>query len=54
MDSAALEGEEPTRARKILATIVVVLTVLIVWKAIDYRMQPPPPPARAATGQAAP
>jgi hypothetical protein len=29
----------------IVATIVVVLTVLAVWKSIDYRMQPPPPPA---------
>jgi len=23
----------------------VVLVVLIVWKVIDYRMRPPPPPA---------
>jgi hypothetical protein len=28
----------------VLATIVVILTVLAVWKFIDYRMQPPPPP----------
>ncbi len=34
----------PTRVRMIVATIVVILTVAIVWKIIDYRMQPPPPP----------
>jgi hypothetical protein len=28
----------------ILATLVVILTVAAVWKFIDYRMQPPPPP----------
>jgi hypothetical protein len=31
----------------LLATVVVVLTVLAVWKAIDLRTQPPPPPASA-------
>jgi t-SNARE complex subunit (syntaxin) len=31
----------PTRARKILAWIVVVLTVIAVWKFVDYRNQPP-------------
>jgi hypothetical protein len=35
----------------VFATIVVVLTVLVVWKVIDYRMQPPPPPVRSATTQ---
>ena len=25
--------------------VVVVLTVLAVWKVIDYRTQPPPPPS---------
>jgi hypothetical protein len=28
----------------IVATFIVVVTVLIVWKVIDYRMRPPPPP----------
>jgi len=42
--SAPLEEIEPTRARKIFATIVVIVTVLLVWKIIDYRSQPPPPP----------
>jgi hypothetical protein len=27
----------------LVATIVVFLTILAVWKFIDYRMQPPPP-----------
>ena len=34
----------PTLARIIFATLVVVLTVVLVWKVIDYRMRPPPPP----------
>jgi len=34
----------PSRARKLFATLAVIVTVLIVWKFIDYRMQPPPPP----------
>jgi hypothetical protein len=32
---------QPTRARKILAWIVVALTVIAVWKFVDYRNQPP-------------
>ncbi|HVF71050.1 MAG TPA: hypothetical protein VM940_05530 [Chthoniobacterales bacterium] len=31
----------PTRGRIILAWIVVVLTVLAVWKFVDYRNRPP-------------
>jgi len=31
----------PTRARMILAWLVVILTVLAVWKFVDYRNQPP-------------
>jgi len=27
-----------------IATVVVVLVVLAVWKFVDYRTQPPPPP----------
>ncbi|HEV3393265.1 MAG TPA: hypothetical protein VG103_07125 [Chthoniobacterales bacterium] len=27
-----------------IATFVVILVVLAVWKFIDWRMQPPPPP----------
>jgi hypothetical protein len=34
----------PSRARKLIATLVVILTVVAVWKFIDYRTQPPPPP----------
>jgi len=33
---------QPTRSRMILAWIVVILTVLGVWKFVDYRNQPPP------------
>lgn len=40
---------EPTRARKVFATIVVAVTVLIVWKVIDHRSQPPPPPNPASS-----
>jgi hypothetical protein len=31
----------PTRARIIVAWVVVVLTVVAVWKFVDYRNQPP-------------
>ncbi len=34
----------PTRTRMVIAALVVIVTVAIVWKVIDYRMQPPPPP----------
>ena len=40
-----LEPEDaPSRAKTILALIVVLLTVIAVWKFIDYRTQPPTPP----------
>lgn len=32
---------QPSRSRTVLAWIVVVLTVIAVWKFIDYRTQPP-------------
>jgi len=32
---------QPTRARIIAAWIVVILTVIAVWKFVDYRNQPP-------------
>jgi hypothetical protein len=35
---------QPTRGRMILATVVTLAIVLCVWKLIDYRTQPPPPP----------
>jgi hypothetical protein len=44
MSDAADGTAQPTRVRNILAAIVVAITVLAVWKVIDYRSQPPPPP----------
>ena len=35
----------PTRTRMIIAWIVVILVVVAVWKFVDYRNQPPLPPA---------
>ena len=32
----------PRRARMFLACLVVILTVIAVWKFVDYRNQPPP------------
>jgi len=32
-----------------LATIAVIVLVIAVWKVIDYRMRPPPPPGEAKT-----
>lgn len=37
----------PSRTRLIVAGIVVALIVLAVWKVIDYRQEPPPPPAHS-------
>jgi hypothetical protein len=37
-----------SRSRTILALIVVALTIIAVWKFIDYRTQPPPPPTITA------
>jgi hypothetical protein len=37
--------EAPSHRRRWLAAVAVVLLVLAVWKFIDWRMQPPPPPA---------
>jgi hypothetical protein len=31
----------PTRARALVAWLIVILTVLAAWKFIDYRNQPP-------------
>ena len=31
----------PTRARALVAWLVVILTVLVAWKFTDYRNQPP-------------
>ena len=36
--------DAPSRARTILALIIVALTVVAVWKYIDHRTQPPAPP----------
>jgi hypothetical protein len=33
--------------RSIIAAIITALLVLAVWKFIDWRMQPPPPPSRS-------
>jgi len=40
----ALENGQPSRTRMIAAAVAVLLIVLGVWKVIDYRTQPPPPP----------
>ena len=38
------DSQQPSRARMIWSAIAVILLVLAVWKFIDYRTQPPPPP----------
>jgi hypothetical protein len=43
------EVVEPSRKRLIVATLIVILVVIAVWKFIDYRTQPPPPPHQVAT-----
>jgi hypothetical protein len=44
MPDRGAEADRPSRARMVVATIIVILVVLAVWKVIDYRMRPPPPP----------
>jgi len=44
----AATSAAPGRGRQLLASVVVVVTVIVAWKFIDYRMQPPPAPAVAA------
>jgi hypothetical protein len=44
VNESADAARPPTRARLIIATLIVIATVVIVWKVIDYRTQPPPPP----------
>ena len=48
MPSDSQPGNRPSRARTILALIIVALTVIAVWKFIDYRTQPPAPPTLTA------
>ncbi len=44
MEESSGAQVQPTRGRMIFATLVVIVVVLCVWKLIDYRTQPPPPP----------
>jgi cytochrome c-type biogenesis protein CcmH/NrfF len=34
-----------------IATAAVIVLVVVVWKIIDYRMQPPPPPSGEVIGE---
>jgi hypothetical protein len=42
-------GGEGSTIRFWLATAAVILIVIAVWKFIDYRMRPPPPPNKVVT-----
>jgi len=42
------------RTRQVVAAILTALLVLAVWKFIDWRMTPPPPPNSIATPAAKP
>ena len=44
MSEPGVAAPAPTRARMIVAGLIVIAVAAIVWKVIDYRMQPPPPP----------
>ncbi len=52
MAEMAAAKTQPPRSRVIGATIATLLVVVIVWKVIDYRTQPPPPPVHASTAPA--
>jgi hypothetical protein len=43
-EEAAVAEQTPTRLRMVIATLVVIITLLAAWTLIDYRTQPPPPP----------
>jgi len=38
----------PTRARLIVSALVVAIVMVVVWKVIDYRQEPPPPPGKVS------
>jgi hypothetical protein len=38
----------PSRMRLIVAALAVALIVVAVWKVIDYRQTPPPPPGQTS------
>jgi hypothetical protein len=48
MPSDLQPDDAPSRATTVAALIVAALTVVAVWKVIDYRTQPPEPPALTA------
>lgn len=43
MPSELQPADAPSRARTIVAVGLAILTVVAVWKVIDYRTQPPEP-----------
>ncbi|HEY6206354.1 MAG TPA: hypothetical protein VIW21_09340 [Chthoniobacterales bacterium] len=43
-----MTSHQPTKLQFWIATIAVILAVIAVWKYIDYRTQPPPPPNKVA------
>ncbi len=44
MPAGTEEPPTPSRARWIVSAILVLILFWAVWKVIDYRQQPPPPP----------
>jgi hypothetical protein len=46
------ETERTPKIRIWIATALVVLVVIALWRFIDYRTQPPPPPNLVAPGRA--
>ena len=44
MAQADGESAAPTRARQIVAALIVVLIVVAIWAVIEYRQKPPAPP----------
>jgi len=42
-------GQTEAKIRLWIATVGVIVLIVAVWKFIDYRMRPPPPPGEAKT-----
>jgi hypothetical protein len=41
--------QAPSAFRRWIAAFAVLLLIVLVWKIIDWRMQPPPPPVPAVS-----
>ena len=41
--------QAPSAVRRWIAAFVLALLIVVIWRIIDWRMQPPPPPTPAVS-----